>query len=122
MLREQVEYNCVFLRKVVRQRRTDVTSFLMHLKTKECGLMREAFWIEGECFVSQKRGGNKKSFVLFTQSTPMFNSIFQDRSFLIYHFLLANKALSHSQKFPAVTHILFLQTTCGVTSCQFDFA
>ena len=28
------------------------------------GLLREAFYREGECFVSQKKGGNKKAFVL----------------------------------------------------------
>ena len=53
-----------FLLKVVRQSHTDVMSFCMQFKKIGCGLLREAFRREGECFVSRKRGGNKKVSVL----------------------------------------------------------
>ena len=39
-----------------------MTSFRMQFEKEGHGLLREAFWSEGECLVSQKRGGggNKK--------------------------------------------------------------
>ena len=46
----------VFLRKVLRQSHTDVTSFHMQFEKEGHGLLREAFQGEGECLVSQKRG------------------------------------------------------------------
>ena len=40
----------VFLRKVIRQKRTDVMSFSTQFEKIECGLLLEAFQSEGECF------------------------------------------------------------------------
>ena len=41
-----------FLWNVVRQSHTDLTSFCMQFEKIGCGLLRKAFWSEGECFVS----------------------------------------------------------------------
>ena len=46
-----------FLRKLVRQWCTEVTSFHMQFEKIGCRLLREAFQSERECFVSLKRGG-----------------------------------------------------------------
>ena len=50
-----VVYNC-FLQKVVKQSHTDVTSFCMQFEKIGRGLLGKFL----ECFVSRKRGGNKK--------------------------------------------------------------
>ena len=42
--------------KVVRQHDTDVKSLCMQFEKVGRGLLREAFWREGECVVSRKRG------------------------------------------------------------------
>ena len=47
-----------FLRKVIRQNDTVVTSRLMQLEKVWCGLLREALWGEGEFYVSLERGGH----------------------------------------------------------------
>ena len=49
-----------FLRKVVRQNGTNVMSFGKQFEKVGPGLLREAFWREGECFVSQKRWEKKE--------------------------------------------------------------
>ena len=41
----------VFLRKVVRQKCAALTSFCMQFEKVECGLLREAFRSERECYV-----------------------------------------------------------------------
>ena len=41
----------VFLRKPVLERRTDVTSFCMQFENRGHGLLKEAFWSEGESVV-----------------------------------------------------------------------
>ena len=51
-----IVYN-FFLRKVVRQNENNVMSFCMQFEKVGHGLLREAFWREGECVVSRKRGG-----------------------------------------------------------------
>ena len=58
-----------FLQKVVRQKDTHVTSFCMHFEKVGRGLQREAFRRQGECIVSQKRGGNncKKTIVYYSE-------------------------------------------------------
>ena len=47
----------LFLGKVVRQSHTNMMSILMQFEKIGGGLLQEAFWSEGECVVSQKRGG-----------------------------------------------------------------
>ena len=50
-----------FLRKVVRQNGTDVTSLFMELEKVQRGLLREAFQSEREwCSLREKRGGFKR--------------------------------------------------------------
>ena len=48
-----------FLRKLVRQRCTDVMLFCMQFEKRGCGLLQEAFLSEGECFVFEREGENK---------------------------------------------------------------
>ena len=55
-----VVYNWVFLRKVVRQSHTDVTSFCMQFEKIGRGLLWEAFQSEGDCFLPKKRGEIRK--------------------------------------------------------------
>ena len=40
-----------YLRKLVQQQSTDVTSFCMQFQKRGSGLLREAFWSEGEWVV-----------------------------------------------------------------------
>ena len=63
---KQLVYKCFFLRKVVRQSHTDVTSNRMQFEKIGRGLLREDLPREGECFVTRKKGGNKKGSVLET--------------------------------------------------------
>ena len=66
--------------KVIRQNRTNVTSFCIQFEKVGCGLLRETFWREGECFVSQKRGGGGRKdqssiasvFTEFSRTDPFF--------------------------------------------------
>ena len=48
-----VVYSC-FLWKLVRHRHTDVTSFCMQFEKIGLGLLQEAFWSKGVCFISIK--------------------------------------------------------------------
>ena len=64
-LKEISSIQLVFLRMVMKQKCPDVMSLCMQFEKVGCGLLREAFQSERECFVSQKRGGvNKKGSVL----------------------------------------------------------
>ena len=51
-----VVYNWFFAESV-RQNDTDMTSLCMQFEKEGRGLLREDFWREGKCVVSQKRGG-----------------------------------------------------------------
>ena len=53
-----------FLRKLVRQRRTEVTSFRKQFEKIVNGLLREAFWSEGAALIAEREGGNQKVSVL----------------------------------------------------------
>ena len=97
----QEQYTIVFLRKLVKQRRTDVISFCMQFEKMGCGLLREAFRSEGECFFGQKRGEIRKyihsqiSCVCFLllevlKCSPPFSRTYT----FLFPPLLANKALT----------------------------
>ena len=45
-----------FLRKLVRQRRTEVTSFCMQFEKIGHGLLLEAFWSEGVALIAEREG------------------------------------------------------------------
>ena len=57
----KVVYSCL-LQKVVRQNDTVVMSRFMQLEKVGCGLLREAFWGEGECYISFKRRGQIREY------------------------------------------------------------
>ena len=78
-----------------------MTSFCMQFEKIGRGLLREAF----------------RSEELFTRSTPMFTSVFQDQySFFPSRAFNKKPTLPLSGKLPTVTHTLFFQTAYKMTS------
>ena len=121
----KVVYNC-FFEELVRQRRTDMTSFCMQFEKRELRLQREAFRSEGECFVGPKRGGGKKKVYSEINSlcrkaehrikkkplveTTSLQEVNIGVLFSFSHFSFGQKSTSpHSGKPPAITHVPFFK-------------
>ena len=113
----QEQYTIVFLRKLVKQRRTDVKSFRMQFEKMGCGLLREAFRSEGECFFGQKRGEIRKyihsqiSCVCFLllevlKCSPPFSRTY---TFLFPPSFGQQSTHPHSGKSPPVAHVQFFK-------------
>ena len=116
----------LFFEELVRQRRTDMTSFCMQFEKSELRLQREAFRSEGECFVGPKRGGGKKKVYSEINSlcrkaehriekkplveTTSLQEVNIGVLFSFSHFSFGQKSTSpHSGKPPAITHVPFFK-------------
>ena len=103
----QVVYNCFFLRKLVRQLFTDMTSFCMQFEKGNVGYCGRLSGVRGSVLLTD-REGKKENTHLDLALLFLLLEVMQR--------LLDVNNPPHSRKLPAVTHVPFFQTACKMTS------